>query len=151
MPRRVSVVMVSSPWWSPSSVCADDRSAGQRLPYTPPTKKAARNDRTAFLALRTGGDLERRAPGDRYDPVTAGGLLDVADRRERIVIALHHHLFRGEHVVELAPGPFRHWTIHVEAEVPARIYREQRRVVGHVGLDHRLGGARRQDVRRVAW
>ena len=64
--------------------------------------------------------------------------------------ALQQHLFRHQHVVDLAAGFLSHDRILVVEGVPAGIACEQERHVGHVGLDVDLARPGGHDMGIVA-
>src|SRR5580704_19596309 len=78
---------------------------------------------------------DRRVPGNRNLAISRSGLLDIGQRRKRIVKALDRHLFGDQHVVHFAARLLGLCTILIERGAPARIACEQGRMVGHVGLD----------------
>src|SRR5258707_3189917 len=99
---------------------------------------------------------DRRIPGHRDFAVARSVLLDIGERREWVVETLQQHLFRHQHVVDLAAGfLLPHLNLVVE-KVAAGILAEHVTHDGHVTLlyahdyhqSRHLGNV---DVRTIKW
>src|SRR3984957_15237460 len=90
--------------------------------------------------------LEARIPYGWGFPVAVRRLLDMGDRGEWIVEALHRDLLRRQHVVDLAARRLGLDRLVVVEGVPAGMAGEQERGVGHVGLHIDRSRARRDDM-----